>query len=152
MSLVPNYRINIDKSKSRLTGLIEERCYGGKCPICGHFYRPNGTGGYETSKIARWVLKTLPWDSIIQRSVSIHDWRFAIGNHPNNLTFKETNEEFGDNIQKDIKAWVREKWWRWTFYYAMLHAVDDIYEWAVGGSEGKKSWNDKGCLKTGMVM
>ena len=134
-------------NKEVLTSYIMSNLKGGLCPICGLYFKPNGTGP-EGDKFTHWALNLMPWDDILNElAVPMHDWRCHIGAHEYNLSFNETTQEFRKNVREAVYRWVKKRWWRRWLYKPCFSRLDEIYAYAVGEtSAGKKAYDSNSCL------
>ena len=135
-------------SKEDLDRWVYNAPIGTPCYLCGHKDAYNGTGP-EHSKLARTLLKVMWWDKYIQRSVKIHDRRFHIGEHPFNLSFEGSNDEFRVNVEQDMRLFINSRWYRRWFLRYLYNWIDEIYAWSVSGSSGKKAFDKNGCINEG---
>ncbi len=136
-------------SKDHLTNSLYRVISGGECPICGRWFKPNGTGP-EGNKLVHWALKLMPWDEILnEKAVPVHDWRCHIGECEDNLTFEETTQEFRENVRNSIHTWCTKPWriWRRWFYRPCFTHLDEVYAYAVGKtSAGREAYDHNGCI------
>jgi len=69
---------------------------GGICPICGHFFKPNGLGP-KRGKFITALLSLLPSTQILSYGANYHDWYYHIGKVDNKYD-SEWFREIADGI------------------------------------------------------
>lgn len=133
-------------SKYLLTNEIYKMLEGGTCPVCGEYFKPNGTGA-EGDKLTHWLLKQMPWDEILnEEAVPVHDWRCHLGKCKNNISFYDTTKEFKQNIENAMYRWINRKWWRKYVFKKALNQIDEIYAYAVSKTNsGRNAYDYNGC-------
>ena len=134
-------------TRDTLANSLKRSLKGGLCPLCGTYFKPNGTGP-DGDKFTHWALRLMPWDDILQElAVPLHDWRCHVGAHEFNLSFKDTTAEFRKNVMEAVIKWCRKRWWRRWLYKPCFSRLDEIYAYAVGKTEaGREAYDQNSCL------
>ena len=110
--------------------------FGGVCPICKKFFKPNGVGG--KGHILTPIIDNLPSSSVLRYGCNFHDWFYHLAD--NWGTRKHADDEMYRlnkvKINKDIS------WYKRSFYHLMN------YRNLIGVRIfGKKFWKQRDCVR-----
>lgn len=108
---------------------------GAKCPFCGRYFKPNGTGPESSPKLTKW-LKKLPSDHILRYGSLFHDWAYHIGGK--RFTRLQADKLM---LDKNIEKINQEcKWWNKWFFLTMNRR-----NYYMVRMFGEPSYNKEGC-------